>query len=95
MRDPCPHCGLLKISRSYVDAFTGEILRDIKDHNCPAWVTPPPLSMIPSDTSFIKEAWNTPESLARWRRGIRSGPPDDCECRICTEEKQWQATQRT
>lgn len=83
------------MSYSRMDKKTGEEWRDIKDHNCPAWATPPPLSIFPSDTSFIREARNTAEGLERYRRGIRSGPPDDCDCRICREEKAWQATQRT
>ena len=52
MRDRCPHCGLPGISREYVDAFTRQIVRDIKDHNCPAWAPKPVLSSEPTDTSF-------------------------------------------
>jgi len=71
MRDRCPHCGLPGISREYVDAFTRQIVRDIKDHNCPAWAPKPVLSSEPTDTSFIREAWNTPEGLKAWRESLK------------------------
>lgn len=71
MRDPCPWCGLPGMALSRVDAMTRQIVRDIKDHNCPAWAVPPPLSIIPTDTTFIREGRNTEEGLAIYREYLR------------------------
>jgi hypothetical protein len=71
MRDPCPYCGLPRISYSRIDPWTRQILRDIKDHNCPEWERPPVLSSVPTDTSFIREAGNSPEGLALYRKALR------------------------
>lgn len=70
MRDPCPYCGLRGISLSSVDRYTREIVRDIKDHDCPAWASKPALTSEPTDTTFIREAWNTPEALKAWHKYV-------------------------
>jgi len=88
MRDPCPYCGLPGMSREYVDAWTREIVRDIKDHACPAWEPKPALSIFETDTTFIGEGRNTMEGLARYREG-KTPVPDNCQCRICVEERSW------
>jgi hypothetical protein len=88
MRDPCPHCGLPKMSMSRLDTFTKEIVIDTKDHNCPAWAAKPALSIFETDTAFIREAWNTAEGLARYREG-KTPVADDCQCATCVEERSW------
>ncbi len=67
-RDPCPYCGMQNIALSRVDPQTKEIVRDIREHDCPAWAPKPALDRTPTDTSFIREARNTAEGLARWRQ---------------------------
>jgi hypothetical protein len=71
MRDPCPYCGLPGMTYSRLDRQTREIVRDTKDHACAAWAAKPVLTSEPSDTAFIREAWNTPEGLKRWREQLR------------------------
>jgi hypothetical protein len=36
-RDPCPYCGMQNIAYPYIDYVTKQIVRDIRDHDCPAW----------------------------------------------------------
>lgn len=71
MRDPCPYCNLPGVAYSRLDAFTKQIVRDIRDHDCPAFAPKPALTREAADTSFVREAWNTAEGLERYRRGIR------------------------
>jgi hypothetical protein len=61
------------VALSRVDAQTKEIVRDIREHHCPSWAPKPALTVEPTDTSFIREAWNTPEALERWHRSNRHG----------------------
>jgi hypothetical protein len=70
-RDPCPYCGMPGIALSRVDRKTEEIVREIKEHTCPSWAPKPALDRTPTDTSFIREARNTPEALLLWRRSVR------------------------
>ncbi len=70
-RDPCPYCGMQNVALSRVDAQTKEIVRDIREHHCPAWAPKPALTHEPTDTTFLREARNTPEGLKRWREGNR------------------------
>lgn len=67
MRDPCPYCGLPGIALSRFDAWTREIVRDVKEHACYGWAPKEILPSEPTDTSFIREAWNTEEGLRLWR----------------------------
>jgi hypothetical protein len=71
MRDRCPYCGLPRISREYVDRWTRDIARDIKDHNCPAWEPKPALSIVDTDTAFIRHERNSPDGLKAWRESLR------------------------
>ena len=67
MRDPCPYCGLRDVSRSRVDLWAKEIVREIREHACFAWEPKEPLVREPTDTTFIREARNTQEGLRVWR----------------------------
>ncbi len=69
-RDPCPYCGMPGIARPYVDAMTREVVRDIKEHDCPSFAKKPALDRTPTGTTFIREARNTAEGLARWREWL-------------------------
>jgi len=69
--DPCVYCGLPKMSYSRLDTFTGEIIRQTKDHACARWAPKPALTSEPADTTFIRESWNTAAGLQRWREGLR------------------------
>ena len=71
MTDPCPYCGLPKMSYSRLDTFTTEIVRETKDHACDQWAPKPVLASTPADTSFIAASWNTAEGLVRYREGLR------------------------
>ena len=71
MRDPCPYCKLPGVSYSRVDGQTGQEVRDIRDHACHDFAPKPPLDRKPSDTSFIREARNTADGLALYRRPLR------------------------
>ena len=71
MRDPCPYCKLPGVSYSRVDGQTGEVVRDIREHDCRAFAPKPFLDREPTDTSFIREARNTADGLARYRRSMR------------------------
>jgi hypothetical protein len=71
VRDPCPYCGLPDVSWSSVDFVTKEIVRDIRDHACPYWAPVAPLPAGQTDVSFIREARNTAQALAAWRKAIR------------------------
>ncbi len=84
-RDPCPYCGMPGIALGRRDAFTNQLVRDIKEHDCPAWAPKPPLDPTPTDTSFIRESWNTTEALARWRNSLRSQGDDTVICGICDQ----------
>ncbi len=70
-RDPCPYCGMQNVALARVDAQTKEIVRDIREHHCPSWAPKPALTREPTDTTFLREARNTPEGLKRWREGNR------------------------
>lgn len=59
------------MSYSRIDPWTREIVRDTKNHNCPAWERPPVLSSEPTDTTFIRELRNTPEGLELYRKALR------------------------
>lgn len=71
MRDPCPYCGMPGVSRSRLDGWTREIVRDTRDHACAAWDSPPVLPSERTDTSFIRAARNTPEALAAYREHVK------------------------
>jgi hypothetical protein len=71
MRDPCPHCGLPNVTLPRVDRWTREIVNDIRDHKCPAYATPPALTREPTDTTFMREARNSPEALKSWREYVK------------------------
>lgn len=71
MRDPCPYCNLPGVAYSRVDHKTREIVRDIRDHACPAWATPPVLPSEPTDTSFIREGRNNPEAVRAYREFVK------------------------
>jgi hypothetical protein len=70
-RDPCPYCGMQNVALARVDAQTKEIVRDIREHHCPSWAPKPALTREPTDTTFLRDARNTPEGLKRWREGNR------------------------
>jgi hypothetical protein len=85
-RDPCPYCGMQNVALARVDHKTEEIVRDIREHDCPAWAPKPVLDRTPTDTSFIREARNTPEGLVAWKRSMRKpGQPADATCGICRQ----------
>lgn len=67
MRGPCPYCRLPRITAWWVDGYINQVVRDIKEHPCYGWAPKPPLPLGFTDTSFIREAWNTAEGLERWR----------------------------
>jgi len=71
LRDRCPYCGLPQVALSRFDPWSREIVRDIRRHDCPAWAEQPALPSGPTDVSFIREARNTAEGLAAYRRGIK------------------------
>lgn len=70
MRDPCPYCGMQRVALYRVDRSANEIVRDIRDHDCPAWERQPELSTEPTDTSFIAAARNDPERFKAWQRYV-------------------------
>jgi protoheme ferro-lyase len=72
VRDPCPYCGIPYIARQYFDPSIRSVVRDILDHDCAAFAPVEPLATERTDPSFITEAWNTQEGLARWRESLRS-----------------------
>ncbi len=83
-RDPCPYCGMPGISLGSRDGMTGELVHDIKEHSCPQWAPKPALDPTPTDTSFIREARNTPDALARWRESLKPRGMDmTVTCGIC------------
>lgn len=67
MKGPCPYCGTPYVTRTHLDAFTRQLLHEIDDHECPRWAPKPALDPEPTDTSFIREARNSPEGLAAYR----------------------------
>ncbi len=85
-RDPCPYCGMQNIALSRVDPWINQEVRDIKEHDCSYWAPKPPLDPEPTDTSFIREARNTPEGLKAWRESLRpKGTDQEATCGICDQ----------
>jgi hypothetical protein len=85
-RDPCPYCGMPGISLGSRDGMTGELVHDIKEHTCPQWALKPALDPTPTDTSFIRDAWNTTDALNRWRDSLRAQGTDSVICGICDQK---------
>ena len=70
MNLPCQWCGTPNVAREYIDAFTKERVREVDDHDCFAYAPNPPLDPTPTDTSFIRAAWNTQDGLERYRQWL-------------------------
>jgi hypothetical protein len=67
----CPYCRLPGMMREYRDGWTGELLRDVRNHNCPDFAPVPALTIKPTDTSFINEARNSVEGLAAYLEALK------------------------